>query len=148
MNDFKSSKLSEEKDLKTKIKKYDKKLKLIQEKEAKLEKERMIQEAIQKAQERQDPHDLLFLMEAKYGKYMTITINVHGSLMFNVTCQEKRLPPDQEERFAQLRTNVTIREPYNDLILLKKQLQETQQQQEIEIVKIGTRNLLKALNFI
>ena len=36
MNDFKSSKLSEEKDLKTKIKKYDKKLKLIQEKEAKL----------------------------------------------------------------------------------------------------------------
>ena len=39
-----------------------------QEREAKLEIERMIQEAIQKAQERQDPHDLLFLMEAKYGK--------------------------------------------------------------------------------
>ena len=36
LNDFKSSKLSEEKDLKTKIKKYDKKLKLIQEKKAKL----------------------------------------------------------------------------------------------------------------
>ena len=45
-----------------------------QEREAKLEKERMIQEAIQKAKERQDSPDLLFLMEAKFGPYMSIPI--------------------------------------------------------------------------
>ena len=90
----------------------------------------MIQEAIQKAQERQDPHDLLFLMEAKFGKYMIATFMVDGSLKSTMTShEEKRLPPDQEKRFVQLIKDETIREQYNDLIEQKKQLQETQQQQ-------------------
>ena len=128
-----------------------------QKKEAKLEKER-------KAKERQDAEDLLFLMEAKFGSDMSIPMcksldeafsenmrsfdsvaqRVNTFLkQHNASSPRKGLPPDQEELLTKLRTNVTIREPYNDLILLKKQLQETQQQQEIEIVKIGTRNLMK-----